>query len=392
MRIAMFTDAYLPQTNGVVIHIVQIASLLASRGHELLIFAARPARPSRLNTLPKNIKVHFIKSGPLPIYHDFRFTPILSPKVLNIVRKFNPDIIHFHTPLTVGANGIILGKMLNIPVIGTFHTFFMEPEYLKTAGLDKVGLDKNRVINKIGWLYNNMFYNSADLVISPSQFTRKELLENGVTKTIKVIKSASFTDIPSSKNGTKILKLPKKYFVYVGRVSQEKSLDILIEAFHKFALEESSISLVIVGDGPATDQLKALIKKYDLKKRVRMLGAIPHKALLNSKVFKDALAFVSPSKSENQPVSMLEAMTFGLPIIGVAARGVPELISQNGILCRPDNQDDLVNSFAQISSSPDLRKKYSKGSLRRAREYSSHKMVAKMEQTYAEVIKKYRRG
>lgn len=388
MKIAIFTDNFLPQINGVVTHIIESTKILRGRGHNILIFAPKPADPIKKQALP-GVKLHYLPAVPNPIYKDFRITLPLSLAVLNIVREFQPDVIHFHTPVTVGSSGIMVSKLLKIPLVGTFHTYFMEPEYLRVIGLDKVGLDTNLTINKIGWFYNNLFYNSADVVISPSQFTKKELLAHDLIRPIKVIPVGVSLNISGSKNTSiKKFRLPKLYFLFIGRISPEKNIDKLIEAFYKFSRNDTEYSLVIVGDGPAREKLQTLTKSYKLEQRVIFLGPIPHEILMKSNIIRNAIAFVTASTSENQPISILETLLFGLPIIGVKAKGIPELVSKNGILCEPDDTDQFSNALRTIATSPKLRSQYGRESLKSVKKYSMFNTVKKLESLYVSLLKK----
>lgn len=386
MKIAVFTDFFFPQVNGVVTHIVETANLLAKRGHELILLVPKPSEPLPSVPLAKSIKVHYLSSIPNPIYEDFRLTSPLSLKVHSIVNGFKPDIIHFHSPLTVSSSGIFVSKLLAIPLIGTFHTFFMEPEYFKVVNLDRLGLDKSQFLNRAGWFYNNLFYNAADVIISPSHFAKKELLKHGIIKPIKVIKHGVFLDFHPAKKTQ--FNLPHKYFLYVGRVSREKNIDLLIEAFYKFSLQNSDVSLVIVGDGPAHQKLKNLIDEYKLTERVLFLGMITHEKLINSNIFSNALCFITASTSETQGISIIEAINFGLPLICANARGMNELINGNGILYQPDNVRQLTKAMLNISNSPKLVVQYKKGSLKMARQHSIQNTVVKMETLYKSLLKK----
>ncbi len=388
MKLAIFTDSFLPQVNGVVTHIIESTKNLKERGHKILICAPKPASAIKKTSLSA-IKIHYLPAVPNPIYKDFRITFPLSLDVLNTVREFQAEIIHFHTPFTVGSNGVMVSKLLKIPLVGTFHTYFMEPEYLRVVGLDKIGLDTNLTVNKIGWFYNNLFYNAADVVISPSQFAKKELLTHGVTRPIKVIPvGVSFNVTNSKKNSSKKFPLAKSYFLFIGRISFEKNIDKLIESFYKFFQSDNKHMLVIVGDGPAREKLEALTKGYKLDKRVLFMGQIPHETLMNSNIIKDAIAFVTASTSENQPISILETLLFGLPIIGVKAKGIPELVSKNGILCQPDNTEAFANALRTIANSSKLQNQYRKASLKLAKKYSMVNTIKKLESLYSSLIQK----
>jgi 1,2-diacylglycerol 3-alpha-glucosyltransferase len=181
-------------------------------------------------------------------------------------------------------------------------------------------------------------------------------------------------------------EVPKRYFVYSGRVSIEKSLHILIKAFHLFSQKNRSIDLVLVGDGPARKKIESLIQQNGLEKRVHLFGMMDHSRLVRSNILKDALAFVTTSKSESQPVSILEALAVKLPIIGVNERGIPELVKDNGILCEADNYKEFSKALEKVAENDELRKKMSDASFAMAKTHSLDESTKKLIGVYEEVI------
>ncbi|NTU73805.1 glycosyltransferase, partial [Candidatus Roizmanbacteria bacterium] len=270
----------------------------------------------------------------------------------------------------------------------TFHTYFMESEYLRTVGLDKLKLDNSKVISKGLWIYANMFYNQADLVISPSEFTKKDIIQNGIQPPVVVISNGIKLPLPKQTNTRKKFKLPKSYFVYVGRVSREKNLDILIEAFYQFSRENENTHLVIVGDGPAKRDVQKLIKQHRLGSRVHLLGMVPHEVLLNSNIYTEARAFATASTSETQGVSVLEAMSFGLPIIGVKARSLLELIKDNGISCEPNDIVGIARAMTLCVADEKQHEDMRRASLSLVRRHSLQQTVDQLEKVYLKVAHK----
>jgi glycosyltransferase involved in cell wall biosynthesis len=210
-------------------------------------------------------------------------------------------------------------------------------------------------------------------------------MRHGINQPIKVISNGVIT---AKKIREKIkLNLPShQYFLYIGRISVEKSLDILIQAFNLFAQDNKKVDLLLVGDGPAKNQLIKLVDELQLKQRVFFLGKISHSLLLNSNIYDHALAFATASKSETQCISVLEAMSHKLPIIGVKSRALPELIQKNGILCPPDNLKKIAQAFSIMASERKKRASFSQQSLRIANQHSLEKTVDQLEQVYQQLL------
>ncbi len=382
MKIAHFTDTFYPSLNGVVTSIVNLSKALSHEGHSVTIFAPQPPHDKHLNWDYPEIKLELLPSMPALFYPDFRLSSPLSLEILRLMNEDQPDIIHFHTPLTVGLAGILIGKMKKIPIVGTFHTYFMEPEYLQVVNLDILKFNNKNVATKIGWVYSNMLYNQADVVISPSIYTKHALQQNGIAKDVTIISNGIQDQSSVKRTSLNTMKLPESYFLYVGRVSREKSIDILIEAFNLYCEKESKAHLVLVGDGPALGEMKELASKTPYAKRILFLGSIDHDSLMDSGIHRNAIAFVTASKSENQAVSVLEAMSFGLPIIGVDSRGLPELIHKNGILCPSDDTSKLAAAMLQLNTDTKLREAYSEGSLKLVKQHSITSTTEQMIHVY----------
>ena len=383
MKIAVFSDAFLPQTNGMVTHLIETLPLLAKK-HKIIIFAANQKGIDLPASLIKaNLQTVLLPSLPLPVYPNWRVSLPYYLRVSKILNIFKPDLIHFHSPVTIGANGIFYAKKNKVPLVGSFHGYFMEPEYLKIVGLDKLGLHNSKFINKLLWSYSNLFYNRANRIICPSQATRQDLINHGITRPVEIISNGiNINSYKMTDNGA-VYKLPDKYLLYVGRISREKNIDLVIEAFSKLI---DGIFLVIVGDGPDRKRLNKIAADLNINHKIIWLGNIDHQRLINSNIYQQASCFVSASTSETQGITFLEAMAFGLPLIGVSARAVTELIDNNGILCQPDNADDLSQAIIKIITDDQLRKKYRQQSLKLVKKHDINNTVAKLEKVYKQVL------
>lgn len=390
MKIAVFSDCFFPQTNGVVTHIAQSTSLLAKK-HEIMLFVPKPAiniDDGVKKNLSDKIRIIYIPSIPFPIYEHWRLTSIINAFDHTMLNTFDPDIVHFHTQLTVGYGAIRYAKKKHIPLVGSFHGYFMEPEYLAIVGLDKVGLHKSKMLNKLLWKYSNFFYNNTDAVVCPSFATKTDLIKHNITRPIHVVSNGIDT---LSINNNKINNdyfskfLPKKYLLYVGRVSKEKSIDNILQAYST-CMSSIQDDLVIVGNGPELDNLKKLANQLQITTRVHFLGHVDHAMLIHSAIFKKATAFITASTSETQGITILEAMATGLPIIGVDAKAIPELVDENGIICQPNNIEALADAIKQISRNPKLQLRFSNNSLVLVKNHTLDKTVEKLEKIYMSLL------
>ena len=178
-------------------------------------------------------------------------------------------------------------------------------------------------------------------------------------------------------------KLPQNYFLHVGRLSKEKNIEILIEAIKK---TDKKINLLIVGDGPIKTTLEKMVMNKGLSKRIIFLGMIPYTQLPSSNIYKNAIAFITTSTSETQGITILEAMREGLPIIGVNAKALPELIVNNGILSDPDNIDQISKSMVLLNEDKEMRQRYAGNSLLNVKKHNVSNTVRKLESVYNSLI------
>lgn len=389
MRIAMFTDVFPPSVNGVASSILLLSKELVKRGHYVKVFTSSIDKKNRLTKKKlEGIEVSYSTSLPSLFYPDVKLGVPFYPNTVYQLMKDDIDVVHFHTPLPMGADGIIAGKMLGKPIIGTFHTYFMEPEYLKVIGLNIMGDKVNNMLAKLGWKYANLYYNSADLVTTPTESTRKALVKYKIKRPTKTISNGIRVPHLSKEKLTK--HHASNNLLYVGRLSREKNLDILIKAFKIVHDKKSELRLIIIGDGPAQNDLEELAHTEGLEKFIHFKGKIPFEKLLESNTYIDAAMFVSASTSETQGLSIIEGMSYGLPVVAVAKRGIPELIKDNGLMSKTANAKDIAANILKIIENPVLAKKMSLASLKRADKYSIETVTTQFEHVYQKLIEQKR--
>lgn len=387
MRIAIFTDEFLPQINGVVTYILDTAEELIKRGNEVLIFAPKPRRGYKLNLSKFPFKVILLSSLPALLYPDFRLTVPALPRVLLQLRKFKPDVIHIMDPLTMGTDGIMAAKIRKIPIIITFHTFFMDEDMLSYFKLKK----RARLLQTPLWKLTSFYHNLANTVICPSLVSQRELEKHGLKKPAIVVSNG--IDLTKTKKlTTKEIEVKRQIYgiksteriaIYVGRLAPDKSLDVLLSAWKMVVQKEKDAKLILVGSGPEERKLKELVNDLDLNYKVVFWGSIAREKILTEGIYCLADIFVTASKIENQSLAMLEAMAHSLPLVGVRARGTPELIDEtNGLIVEPDKPNDLAQAIIKLLADKKLREKLAKGSWKKVQEFDLKKSVSKLEAVY----------
>ncbi len=386
MKIAIFTDVFPPSINGVSSSILLLSKELVRRGHFVRVFTPKIRKGQLTKAQLEGVNVSYSSSIPSLFYPDVKLAIPVYPKTVYQLMKDKIDIVHFHTPLPIGADGILAAKLLGLPIVGTFHTYFMEPEYLKVMGLDRAGKGMTNLLVKLGWKYSNLYYNAANLVTSPSIYTQKMLIKNNIkTKSIVIPNGIS---VPISTPKDLAQHERGKTCLYVGRISKEKNITILVEAFDLVHKKIPAAKLTIVGNGPDLKKITKLVEKKNLQNIITLTGKIPYEKLLESPLYRESTLFVTASTSENQPMSLLEAMSFGLPIVAVGKRGIPELINNNGLLCKNGTPKELATHMITILENPKKAQAMSQAALRNAKKFTISHVATQFEKIYQDLMTK----
>lgn len=386
MKIAIFSDTF--QMNGVTSTVHESAKSLAELGHEVCVFIIGK-NPKKKVAAASSENLSFVSLPSLSVGWIYPNERLYVPLGFSYFRlkKFAPDIIHTHMPFTLGWEAIALAKILKIPIVGTHHTFY--DHYLKHV---KIDYNWGRVFS---WKYTTLFYNFCDLVITASSALAQTLSQQGLKKSLLVIPNSTDTGLfkPVSDDLTK--QALKKDFgitgqslVYMGRLSYEKSIDKILQAFAQLLPARPKLKLMMIGDGPEKIALKKLAAKLNIEKNIIFTGTLFDNDLVQALQANDI--FLTASKSENFGIAILEAMACGLPIISVKEKGLAELIKDdiNGYFVRTDDPDDMAQKASILLDDSEKLKSFGLASRQLALGYSKEIIIARIENFYQSLIKK----
>ncbi|MCH7952120.1 glycosyltransferase [Patescibacteria group bacterium] len=385
MRIAYFSDVFLPKIDGVVTSLLALTSELGRKGHSIAIFCPGPGRGKRIVWSARNVAIFPVLSVATR-YPGLR-VGAPGPRSLLKLRRFRADLIHIKSPGPLGIEGLIGGGMIQLPIVGSFNTYFMEPEYLRL-----IRLEKYKRVSSALWKFVVRFYNRCDLVESPSIQAISDLREHGIQRPMRVVRTGIDLSFVHKVRSSAVSSVKAKYglgdlvVIYVGRLSREKSLDFLVKAFAKVVTAVAEAQLLIVGDGPIRAELEEQVHDLDLSGRVIFTGFVRHDVLLSSGILQASNLFCTASTSEVQPVSVIEAMAVSLPIVGVAARGMKELVDGNGILVDVGDVDGFAEAVIGFLHSREQRMRASEWSKLRSKQYSIETVADTMEDMYSLLI------
>jgi 1,2-diacylglycerol 3-alpha-glucosyltransferase len=380
MKIAIFSDAFYPVNSGVVSYLATVVQELSAKGHKIYLFVPKFEDNTYKRIFNSNVKVFRYSGLNAPTHPDFKFTSILRLDDLKRFKDINPDIVFYQTPFTMGLKGITLAKIFNKPLVGVFHTRIAEKDTLNN--LIKIGKKIN--LEKAAWGYIKSFYKDCDAIISPSEDIKKDLDKHKINEHVIVINN--FVDTKKLDNKESKIKIKPNSFVYFGRLSVEKNLFCLLSSFKLVLNENKNTYLYLIGDGPLRSSLEEFVIENKMKDNVFFLGQLEREVILKTNLLSKFLAITTMSNSEVQPLSLIESMFKGLPILGPDSDGIKELIKGNGIIVGKNSTKEMAKAILTLLKNPSLQKKLSLASLERAKNYDSKLLISKLEKESERII------
>lgn len=341
MKIAIFTDTYAPDVNGVARTLKRFTDYLDAHGHEYKVFAPESTKESLFSS-----HIHRFVSFPFFLYPECR---VAWPNMLQVraeLQKFKPDLIHIATPFNIGFCGLHYAKKLNIPVVGSYHTDF--DQYLDYYDL--------QFFSKFLWKYMHWFHKPFRKIFVPSKETLLQLKKQGFSN-LRIWGrgvDCSLFNPYKDQDLHKEYNIKEKFILtYVGRLAPEKDIETLMKISHSLppALRDQ-VHWIIVGDGPS---------KADMEKQapenMTFAGYLSGQKL--AKLYAGSDLFVFPSPTETFGNVVLEALACGLPVIGADSGGVKNIIQegQTGCLCKPRSAESFIQAIEKILKEDQLREK-----------------------------------
>jgi glycosyltransferase involved in cell wall biosynthesis len=268
--------------------------------------------------------------------------------VKQVIVDIKPDIIHSHFgPNSIRMNNLFKDSELEIPHVISFHgTDINSLPDIKRGYLEQ--------IHELGEKKNTWF-------VAPSQFLKNKMVKRGIPiEKISVIRNSFNQTFLEVKKNEKFESGNKLKFINVGRLESVKGQKYLIEAFSKFINIYSNSHLTIIGEGSLERKLKDAAKNCGIENKIQFLGSIPHQNIPKYLALHDV--YIQPSivtdknAEENSPISVLEAMAVGLPVVASNIGGLKEIIEnkKNGFLVPPESSDDIFKCMNLFIKNPKL--------------------------------------
>lgn len=344
MRVAIFTDTFTPQVNGVAKTLERLTKYFQKENIAYSVFAPQHTAEDNFVT-----NVNKMRSIPLTIlYPECRFA-FPTPRIKRELLAFKPDIIHIATPFNMGLCGLYYAKKLNIPVVGSYHTDF--DAYLRYY---KIEFLSNMLWNYLKWFHSHMQKNFV-----PSPETLHQLKKKGFQQLYIWGRGVDCTLFHPTYNKDLFRKrynITAKYILsYVGRLAPEKDIDTLQTLIQMTNKKRDDIHWLIAGDGPLAKDLHENVPKTN----VTFTGYLQGANLAEVYASSDLMVF--PSTTETFGNVVLESLACGTPVIGANSGGVKNIIAdgKTGVLCEPKNEDSFLSSIYELLNNEEMRKQIS---------------------------------
>ena len=388
MRIGIFTDSYTPFINGVTTSVLMLKKGLEKKGHTVYVVTVN--NENMKYKLDEKGKVLRLPGVPIGIY-DYRLTGIYPLKAINIIKKWNLDVIHCQTEFGVGTFARIIAKQLNIPLVHTYHTMYEDyihyitkgyfnktgkkiVEYLTLFYCDKTATELVVPTKKAYELFKEKYKVDRNVYIVPTGIeVEKFYLENN--KQLNIVK----------KRESLGLKRDDFVILFVGRIASEKNVELLLTSMRYVVNNCPKAKLLIVGDGPDLNKYKTFVKKQGLEENIIFTGKVPWESIAEYYLISDV--FTTASKTETQGLTVIEAMAASLPVVCINDESFTNTVidNLNGKIFK--NKRGYKKAIIELYNDPKELKRLSKQARISADMHSSKYFVESILDVYKIAIK-----
>lgn len=341
LRIGLFTDTFLPDQNGIVTSVGLLSDELRARGHHVDVVA--PFFPEQQDARPDVRRVPSVSYVFLPTYR------LAWPTRRDFEQKY--DLIHTHTPLTLGLAGARLARKWNVPHVTTYHTH-IEAYTHYVPGLPLLQRQTRCVTRLMG-----RYYRRADAVITPTAAMLDVTREMGVRNPVVIPTSVEPEVLRSAPPIANPWPPGTRRLLTVGRLAREKRFDLVLDALAGLP----DAHLVVLGEGPEREHLLTHAERLGVEDRVTFLGVRPWTEI--GGYYRLAELFVFASDTETQGLVLQEAQLMGVPVVAVGARGTLSGVAtgKSGYLVAPGDVAALTRHAQAVLADGALWARLSRG-------------------------------
>lgn len=315
LNIALFSDTFPPDINGVAISVSLLRKALEDMGHT--VYVVIPCEQTNLIGVINDGGVIQIPCIKLEAFYGYRLSKPYSIRAMRILENLDLDVVHIHTDFTMRFFGTHVAKKLHLPLVYTYHTMYEDYTHYAVRGQIF-----NQAAKKLVGKISKSLSNSCSAIIAPTDKTKRTLQGYGIQKQISVVPTGIDLSRFRQQNidQRQLAELQDQYelqdfykIVYVGRLAQEKSVDMLIDSMPHIVKQAKDVILLIVGYGPDLERLQQHAEEIGVAEHVIFTGKQPYGSIPLFYHLGDV--FASASVTETQGLTYIEAMACSLPIL-----------------------------------------------------------------------------
>lgn len=392
MKIAFFSDNFYPEISGISDSIILTAKELVKLGHQVRFYVPKYSpkdyQIARLDNVELNlggdIKIYRLPSLPYP------FSPTKQARIvfpigfsLRDLKRFQPDIIHTHSPFGTGLEALLAARLLKVKLLGTNHTPITE--FLQYSPI------KLPLLNSLSLRFFSWYYNRCIFVTAPSTKLLEEMKKFGFNRPCSSLPNPvdleNFTPVTmeQKKQLKTKFKLSDFTVLYTGRLAVEKHPDVIIKAIALVKKDVPQVILAFSGYGSAENKLHQLVKELDLEKNVIFFGRLNDDVY--AELYKAADVFTIMSTAETQSLSLMKAMACAMPVIVARSRGLAEYVnSENGLIVEPGDFKHLSEQLIFLYNNHQVGQLLGQGGLHLVKSFSVGQITDRWLKIYREVM------
>ncbi|KGF72549.1 glycosyl transferase [Neosynechococcus sphagnicola sy1] len=372
MRIALFTETFLPKVDGIVTRLRHTVEHLQRAGDQVLVFS-----PDGGLTEYMGARIHGVSGFPLPLYPELKLA-LPRPAIGQALKQFRPDVVHVVNPAVLGLSGLYYSKTFDIPLIASYHTHL--PQYLQHYGLG--------MLEGLLWELLKAGHNQAQLNLCTSTAMMQELSAHGIQRVDlwqRGVDTELFQPHLASQTVRSFLSQghpQAPLLLYVGRLSAEKEIEQIKPILE--AIPDARLALV--GDGPH----RATLEKHFAGTPTHFVGYRVGEEL--AAVFASADAFIFPSRTETLGLVLLEAMAAGCPVVAARSGGIPDIVEDgvNGYLFDPNDDRGAIAATQRLFSQQDERDTLRQNARLEAERWGWDSATQQLQTYYRQVVGRHR--
>jgi glycosyltransferase involved in cell wall biosynthesis len=380
VRIAHFTNSYLPVISGVVRSVSLFRKALTDLGHIVFVFAQE-------NNYEDNEPFIFrYPSVPLPLQVEVSAAIPVSPFMDRLFPALKPEVVHTHHPVLLGQAAASKAREYDLPLVFTFHTQYREYTHYVPLPQEAVQNFLRDAVNN--WLRDYM--RKCQHIVVPSQSMLEILVQEYRLRSRYTIIPTGIDLGPFRDADGELLRAEmgweaERVMISIGRLAQEKNWRTLLEAAALVIQDHPVLRVAILGDGPERFNLQDFTSQLGISENVSFIGKVPFDQV--PKYLKAADFFGFASTTETQGLVTLEALSAGLPVIAVDGTGTRDILEHDrqGKLV-DNNPQALAEAIRSLLEEEDLFGRFQAAALERAKEFDIQVLAKRLVDVYQEAI------